>query len=191
MTFPPPKMPQGQQALHRVAMFSFPAALQEGSTCDSGEYTQTHCFQEWSWSASASLRNSVSFKQSIAEINTQLPRKVEGFCFSAVGFIFLTVNHTIIFAIPALQSNRCSGPDLLPSRSELSWKTGHKKGAKKCMFHLIWPVCNLHLKGKLGKARSGRNSWQQGLFAAKKPKEGLYGNKASGSCMNFKSHHYV
>lgn len=104
----PPKMPQGQQALHRVAMFSFPAALQEGSTCDSGEYTQTHCFQEWSWSASASLRNSVSFKQSIADINTQLPRKVEGFCFSAVGFIFLTVNHTIIFTIPALQSNKCN-----------------------------------------------------------------------------------
>lgn len=81
-------------------------ALQESSTCDSGEYAQTRCFQEWSWSPSTSLRNSVSFKQSMAAINTQLPRKVEGFCFGAVGFIFMTVNHTIIFTIPALQSNK-------------------------------------------------------------------------------------
>lgn len=109
VTFPPRKCHRASRhCTKRVATFSFPAALQESSTCDSGEYAQTHCFQEWSWSASASLRNSVSFKQSIAEINTQLPRRVEGFCFSAVGFIFLTVNHTIIFTIPALQSNKCN-----------------------------------------------------------------------------------
>lgn len=92
----------------RVATLSLPVALQESCTCDSGEYVQTLCFQEWSWSASASLRNSVSFKESIAEINTRLPRKVEGFCFSAVGFIFMTVSHMIIFTIPALQSNKCN-----------------------------------------------------------------------------------
>lgn len=86
----PQKMPQ---CTKRLATLSLPAALQESCACDSGEYVQTLCFQEWSWSSSASLRNSVSFNQSIGEINTLLPKKVEGFCFSAVGFIFMTVSH--------------------------------------------------------------------------------------------------
>lgn len=88
-------------------MLALPVALQEICTCDSGERAQRHCFKDQPRSVSASLRNSVSFKKSTAEINS-LPRKVERLCFSAVGYIFMTVNHMVIFTIPELQSNKCN-----------------------------------------------------------------------------------
>lgn len=95
------------------------------------ENMHRHCFQDRSRSASASLRNSLSFKQSTAEINS-LPRKVERLCFSAVGFIFMTVNHTVIFTIPALQSNKCNNlwPRLLAKQEWFKlkdWDTGKEE----------------------------------------------------------------
>lgn len=134
ITFPPRKRHSASRhCTKRVTTLSLPAALQESSTCDSGEYAQTCCFQQWSWSASASLRNSVPFKQSIAEINTQLPGKVEEFCFSAVGFIFMAVNHRIIFTIPALQSNKCNNlwPRPLAKQEWVKLKDRTQEGSKE------------------------------------------------------------
>lgn len=115
----------------RVATLARRVALQESCTCDS-QYAQRHCFQDWSRSDSASLRNSVSFNESTAEINT-LPRKAERLCFRAVGFIFMTVNQTVILTIPALQSNKCNNlwPRLLAKQEWLKlkdWDTGKEEG---------------------------------------------------------------
>lgn len=126
VTFPP-KMPHCQQTMHKESG-------NVGPPCGSARklylwlrrICTEHCFQDRSWSASASLRN--SFKQSTAEINS-LPRKVERLCFSAVGFIFMTVSHTVIFTIPAPQSNKCNNlwPRLLAKQEWFKlkdWDTG-------------------------------------------------------------------
>lgn len=88
-------------------MQACPGALQESDTWGTRQYAQRCCYQDQRWSASESLRNSLSFKQTIAEISS-LPRKVERLHFSTVGFISVTVNHMVLFTIPSLQSNKCN-----------------------------------------------------------------------------------